>query len=123
MANASKLRACIIVISETASKDPSTDKCIPALQDVFLNEGGDGFDASETVIVPDDVLRIQRAITRRTDGEDFANLIVTSGGTGFTQKDVTPEVGRPVLLLLLASDSHICVVVMAMYLLALFSKN
>ena len=92
MGDATKLRAAIIVISETASQDPSTDRCIPALQEVFAGEGGGRFDANETIIVPDDVLRIQRAIMQRTDGDDFVNLMVTSGGTGFTVKDVTPEV-------------------------------
>ena len=92
MGDAPKLRAAVIIISETANKDPSSDKCIPALQDVFANEGGGRFDVKDTLIVTDDVLQIQRAITQRTDGEDFVNLIVTSGGTGFTQKDVTPEV-------------------------------
>lgn len=88
-----KLRASIIIVSETASKDPSTDKCIPALREVFDTDGGGRFDTSDTAIVPDDVLSIQRAITERTDGPEPANLIVTSGGTGFTTKDVTPEVG------------------------------
>lgn len=60
--------------------------------DVFANEGGGRFDTNDTAIITDDVLEIQRAITQRTDGDDFINLIVTSGGTGFTQKDVTPEV-------------------------------
>lgn len=92
MTDSPKLRASIIVISDTASTNPSTDKCIPALQEVFANEGGGRFDASDTTIVSDDVLEIQRTITERTDREDFRNLIVTSGGTGFTVKDVTPEV-------------------------------
>ena len=92
MGDDSRLRAAIVVVSETASKDPSTDKCIPALQEVFANDGGDKFVAKDTAIVPDDVLQIQRAITQRTDGDDFANLIVLSGGTGFAQKDITPEV-------------------------------
>lgn len=87
-----QLRASIIVISETASKDPSTDKCIPALQEVFANEGGGRFSTDDTAIVTDDALEIQSAITQRADGDDFINLIVTSGGTGFTKKDVTPEV-------------------------------
>ena len=95
MPDTSELRATVIIISDTASKDPSTDKCIPALQDVFADEGGGRFEASDTVIVPDDAIQIQRAITQRTDGEDYVNLIVTSGGTGFTQKDVTPEVSFP----------------------------
>ena len=97
MADALKLRAAIIVISETAHKDPSTDKCIPALQGVFANEGSGKFDSNDAEIVPDDVLQIQRAITQRTDNSDPFNLIVTSGGTGFAQKDVTPEVCRDLL--------------------------
>jgi gephyrin len=40
------------------------------------------------------VLEIQRAVTGWTDGEDFANLVVTTGGTGFAVKDVTPEVSE-----------------------------
>ena len=92
MSNPSRLRASIIVISETASADPSTDKCIPSLRETFDSEASGRFDVSDTAVVPDDVLAIQRAITQRTDGEEFANLIVTSGGTGFARKDVTPEV-------------------------------
>lgn len=92
MGDTTRLRAAIIVVSDTASKDPSTDKCITALQEVFSSEGAGRFEADDTAIVPDDVLQIQRAITQRTDGDGFVNLIVTSGGTGFTQKDVTPEV-------------------------------
>lgn len=92
MSNDTQLRAAIIVISDTASKDPSTDKCIPALQDAFTSVGNGQFDASETAIVSDDVIEIQKTITSRTDGEDPVNLIVTSGGTGFAKRDVTPEV-------------------------------
>jgi molybdenum cofactor synthesis domain-containing protein len=88
----SKLRAAIIVISETASKDASTDKCIPALQEVFQQDGGDRWETAETRIVADDVSAIRSAIKAYTDGADNANLVVTSGGTGFAQKDVTPEV-------------------------------
>lgn len=91
------LRASIIIVSETASKDPSTDKCIPALQDVFGADGGGRFDTNDTTIVPDDVLAIQRAVTERTDGPNQTNLIITSGGTGFTTKDITPEAVSPLL--------------------------
>lgn len=91
-AMSAKLRAAIIVVSDTASKDALTDKCIPALREVFQQDGGDRWDAAETKIVADDVSAIQNAITGFTDGADRANLVVTSGGTGFAQKDVTPEV-------------------------------
>lgn len=86
------LRAAILIVSETASKDASTDKGIPALRQSFGEKGGDQWTVSETKIVTDSVLDIQRAITAWTDGADAVNLIVTSGGTGFAQKDVTPEV-------------------------------
>lgn len=92
MSSSSTLRAAILIISETASKDPSTDKGIPALQQTFAEKGGDQWQANDTKIVTDNVLDIQRAITAWTDGADPVNLIVTSGGTGFAQKDVTPEV-------------------------------
>lgn len=88
----SKLKAAILVVSETASQDPSTDKCIPTLRDVFA--GVDQWEIASTEIVPDSVLDIQKSIRSWTDGESPVNLIVTSGGTGFATKDVTPEVRR-----------------------------
>lgn len=94
MSGSANLRAAIIIVSETAHADPSTDKCIPALQEIFATDGDGKVDASDTAIVPDDVLQIQHAIIQRTDDPNPVNLIVTSGGTGFTVKDVTPEVGR-----------------------------
>ena len=88
----SKLRAAILVVSETASRDPSTDKCIPTLQEVFTNAGNDQWDVVATEIVSDNVLAIQKTIRGWTDGPEPINLIVSSGGTGFATKDVTPEV-------------------------------
>ena len=93
--NTSKLRAAILVVSETASQDPSSDKCTAILQDVFETVGNDQWEVSVTQIIPDDVLEIQRFITRWTDGEDAVNLIISSGGTGFAVKDSTPEVKMP----------------------------
>ena len=92
MASDSKLRAAILIVSETAFQDPSTDKGIPALQEVFADSGGGQWSAEEARIVTDNVLDIQRTITQWTDAQDTVNLVVTSGGTGFTQRDVTPEV-------------------------------
>lgn len=87
-----KLKAAILVVSETACKDSSTDKCIPMLKDVFGNLGKDQWEVSSTEIVTDSILDVQKWIRAWADGEHPANLIVTSGGTGFATKDVTPEV-------------------------------
>lgn len=90
MSDTKKLTASILIISETAYKDPATDKCVPALQSVFEKHGGDKWEIARKRIVPDDVLMIQRAVMQ--DVEAGVNLVVTSGGTGFAVKDVTPEV-------------------------------
>jgi gephyrin len=86
------LKAGILVVSETASQDPSTDRCIPVLENVF-NEAQQ-WTVSGKKFVRDDVLEIQRAILEWTDGQDPVNVLVTSGGTGFATKDHTPEVSH-----------------------------
>jgi gephyrin len=86
------LRAAVLVVSETASNDNATDKCIPILKEVFDNLGNGQWEVAATEIVPDSVIDIQKAIRAWSDCEDPINLIVTSGGTGFAIKDVTPEV-------------------------------
>jgi gephyrin len=89
---AAKLKVGILVISDTASADNSTDKAGPVLQETFSTASGDHWDVVETKIIPDDVLEIQRFIQRWADGEDALNCLVTSGGTGFAVRDNTPEV-------------------------------
>ncbi|KAF2083731.1 hypothetical protein K490DRAFT_50940 [Saccharata proteae CBS 121410] len=95
--SSSNLKAAILIISETAAADPSTDKGAPALKTVFREKGGDQWDEPLVQIVPDSVLEIQRFIQRWSDHEDALNLIVTSGGTGFATKDNTPEAVSPLI--------------------------
>ena len=88
----STLKAAILVVSTTASKDPSADSSGGILTDVFEKEGGGKWEVVETRIVGDDVLDIQRSITGWTDREETVNVIITTGGTGFAVSDSTPEV-------------------------------
>jgi molybdenum cofactor synthesis domain-containing protein len=55
-----------------------------------------GFHIEATAIVPDDLLAISEIVTRWTDILDIP-LIVSSGGTGLTPTDITPEATRPLL--------------------------
>ncbi|KAI9667644.1 MAG: hypothetical protein M1821_000461 [Bathelium mastoideum] len=91
----SQLKAAILIISETAAQDPSTDRCIPLLEDVFKQSKQ--WEVSQTKLVRDDIFEIQQSITRWTDGNEIVNLIVTSGGTGFATKDHTPEAVNPLI--------------------------
>jgi gephyrin len=87
----SKLKVAILIVSDTASKDASTDKCAPVLHAVFDATGG--WEVVETKIVPDNVDAISEFVRGWTDSVDrVANCIITSGGTGFATKDMTPEV-------------------------------
>lgn len=87
------LKVAILIVSTTASKDPSADLSADILKDVFEQGGGGKWEVADTKIVGDEVLDIQRNIMNWADGEDGVNLIITTGGTGFAVHDITPEVG------------------------------
>lgn len=92
MTDTTTLKAAILVVSDTASQDPSTDKVGDALTNVLSTAGPNTWDKPVIKIVPDSVLDIQRAICDWADGPNWVNLICVSGGTGFAAKDITPEV-------------------------------
>ncbi|KAH2330245.1 hypothetical protein KXW87_002493 [Aspergillus fumigatus] len=92
-----KLRAAILVVSDTASQDPSTDKVGDTLTASFTAEGSNSWDPPVIRIVPDNVLDIQRTICNWTDGPNWFNLVLISGGTGFAVKDNTPEAVSPLI--------------------------
>ncbi|KAK1998501.1 molybdenum cofactor synthesis domain-containing protein [Colletotrichum falcatum] len=87
------LKVAILIVSTTASKDPSTDKSELVLRDVIENEGGGKWKVTETKIVQDHVPQIQRQIMLWADlgPIEGVNLILTTGGTGFAVSDNTPE--------------------------------
>ena len=95
------LRPAILIVSDTAASDPSTDRTAPILSDVFREDGTDKWTNPVTEIVGDDVKDIQRVVRTWTDryGDDGEriNLIVTTGGTGFARRDWTPEAVFPLL--------------------------
>ncbi|KAL8781868.1 MAG: hypothetical protein Q9213_005809 [Squamulea squamosa] len=91
------LTTSLLIVSDTAFRDPSTDKVGQVLTDVFNQDSSNQWKISEIQIVPDDVVEIQRRVTGWCDGATTPNLIVTTGGTGFTQKDNTPEAIHPLL--------------------------
>ena len=53
-----------------------------------------GAEYVERVLIPDEQMLITEKITHYAD-RTMAGLILTTGGTGFTSRDVTPEGTRP----------------------------
>ena len=97
MGDKRRFKAAILIISDTASRDPSTDKTGDILSNVFQAESNNEWVIAHRQIIPDDVLAIQRAVTQYSDGEDHVNFIITTGGTGFAVKDITPEAVKPLI--------------------------
>jgi len=82
--------AAVLTVSDTASADCSLDSSGPAAV-AFLS--GRGYLVLQTAIVPDDPLLIRQSINAWVrDAPHPVDLVVTTGGTGFAARDVTPEV-------------------------------
>lgn len=92
-----KLKAAILIVSDTAFKDPSTDTAGVRLENVFA-EQGTIWDVKYNLFIPDNVNVIQEHIFQLCDDEDdYANFVLTTGGTGFAVKDRTPESIKPLI--------------------------
>jgi molybdopterin adenylyltransferase len=80
-------KAQVITVSDTRSSGVNTDTVGPLLRSILSDEG---YDTTEGVIVPDDRQLISQALIKAAD-EMKISLIITTGGTGLSPRDVTPE--------------------------------
>lgn len=76
----------IITVSDRCAGGEREDLSGPALEDHLRSQG---FTAVSRALVPDEKEEIMRAL-REAAAEDVA-LALTTGGTGFAPRDVTPE--------------------------------
>ena len=81
-------QAAIVVLSDKASVGQREDLSGPKAKEVLEKNG---YEVIETVVIPDDSKRLKMELIRLSDGRE-ADLIITSGGTGFSFRDGTPEV-------------------------------
>jgi molybdenum cofactor synthesis domain-containing protein len=87
------IRTGIITISDRSSRGERPDSSGPTLADAARELT---WIVSKMEIIPDDVNIIQKTLIEWCDSED-CDLILTTGGTGFSQRDVTPEATRQVI--------------------------
>jgi molybdopterin adenylyltransferase len=79
-------KALVLTISDTASRGGREDLSGPEARKI-LEEAG--FDVAAVEVLPDERVQIEARL-RRASEEDF-RLVITSGGTGLSPRDVTPE--------------------------------
>ena len=87
------LRAAVITVSDKGSRGERIDTSGPALCGMLA---ADGWAVIHTAIVPDEPEEISRQLIACAD-ELGANLILTTGGTGFSMRDITPEATMAVI--------------------------
>jgi molybdopterin adenylyltransferase len=84
----------IITVSDRASRGEYEDLGGPALKQVAVQSG---WDVLAEAVVPDDLTRVQETI--RSFSEQGCGLVLTTGGTGIAERDITPEAIRGLMRL------------------------
>jgi molybdopterin adenylyltransferase len=87
------LRLAILTISDAGSRGERADTSGDAIASWAESKG---YRLTERALVPDETARIATTLIGWADG-DAADLILTTGGTGLTPRDITPEATRAVL--------------------------
>lgn len=85
------MRIAVLTISDRAFQGVYEDESGPALIELIEQHFHQGTDLYH--VCPDDFLEIKRALEKWCD-DAHMDLILTTGGTGFAPRDVTPEATR-----------------------------
>ena len=80
-------RAGVITLSDKGSRGEREDKSGPLIADMLQKCG---YKIEETLLLPDGIQPLKNQIIRLADGRQL-DLIITTGGTGFSPTDLTPE--------------------------------
>ena len=86
------MRAAILTISDSRSRGEAEDRGGPALAQFAISIGAV---VVARDLVPDEQAEIEAQLRLRAD--EGCDLILTTGGTGFGPRDVTPEATRAVI--------------------------
>ncbi len=84
--------AAIITLSDRASKGEYEDKSGPVIREMLEKEG---YRVVEQFILPDGRPKLEAELKRLADQRQV-NVIFTTGGTGFSERDLTPEATKAV---------------------------
>ena len=88
-----KLRFGVLTVSDRSAAGVREDLSGPALVRAIEDAG---WLVSQAHLVPDDFQKITAVLTAWSD-EELCSVILTTGGTGFSSRDITPEATRSVI--------------------------
>ena len=77
----------VITLSDKGSRGEREDKSGPLIVKMLAAAG---YKVEETLLLPDEAAALKTQLIRLADGRQV-NLILTTGGTGFSPRDITPE--------------------------------
>ena len=87
------MRVAIVTVSDRSFRGERPDVSGPVLKHLAESSG---MSVVATALVPDDVDRIAKTLIELADLQS-CELIMTTGGTGLSPRDVTPEATRRVI--------------------------
>lgn len=79
--------AAVITLSDKGFAGEREDKSGPLIAEMLEQEG---YEVVETLLLPDEKEHLEQQMIRLSDQRQV-NLILTTGGTGFSERDITPE--------------------------------
>ena len=84
--------ATVITVSDRAAQGIYEDKSGPAVAKLLTEQG---YQVLDPMIIPDEKNKIKSTLTDLC--EKGVHLIITTGGTGFAPRDITPEATKEVI--------------------------
>lgn len=88
-----KFRAAVITVSDKGSRGERTDASGPELAAILETHG---MEIVSRLVIPDEREMISQALIELADSNNI-DLILTTGGTGVSPRDVTPDATRDVI--------------------------
>ena len=79
--------AAVITLSDKGAAGEREDKSGPMIVEMLKDVG---YDIKETILLPDEQKKLEKELIRLADQRQL-NVIFTTGGTGFSERDRTPE--------------------------------
>ncbi len=85
------IRVGVLTVSDRAAAMEREDLSGPLIKQILKERLG--WDTDLEAVIPDDFMEIKRALMKWAD-DAHMDLVLTTGGTGFAPRDITPEATR-----------------------------